>query len=389
MTREVIRAVWHTISELPTALSLLLVLGLIALTLSRIRGKSSASIARWGALILVVFAFVDWGLLTALPLLDLSFGPVGLPLLGITIVRCSFIWMSHRLWLIMGSLKETNVSETSHGSFVVSMLILQLLITGCEVNGLYFEPFNVGITSVEIPAETQSNGQELKIVQLSDLHMEYITKRERQVVEQVMGLKPDLIVLTADFLNTSYTYDDETHTDLRWVLSQLEAPYGIYAIRARNVDPPEVVEPMFKELGIRFLDDEVEQIEIGKQTLHIVGVTFLDRGRDAQILHELASQLPANDSSLLLYHTPDLIETAAEVGIDLYLAGHTHGGQVRLPWFGAIVTASSYWKRFEQGYYEVGETVMYVSRGIGLEGHGAPRVRFLCPPEVVEVRWRL
>jgi predicted MPP superfamily phosphohydrolase len=87
----------------------------------------------------------------------------------------------------------------------------------------------------------------------------------------------------------------------------------------------------------------------------------------------------------LLYHTPDLIETASELGVDLYLAGHTHGGQVRLPWLGAIFTASRYGKRYEMGSYRVGRTQLYVSRGIGMEGLGTPRVRFLCPPEIVEL----
>jgi predicted MPP superfamily phosphohydrolase len=56
---------------------------------------------------------------------------------------------------------------------------------------------------------------------------------------------------------------------------------------------------------------------------------------------------------------------------------------VRLPWFGAILTASKYGKRYEAGLYQVGATQLYVSRGLGMEGLGAPRVRFLCPPEIV------
>jgi predicted MPP superfamily phosphohydrolase len=71
--------------------------------------------------------------------------------------------------------------------------------------------------------------------------------------------------------------------------------------------------------------------------------------------------------------------------VDLYLAGHTHGGQIRLPLFGAVFTASAYGKRYEQGHYSVGDTTLYVSRGIGMEGMGAPRARFLCPPEIVVV----
>jgi predicted MPP superfamily phosphohydrolase len=73
---------------------------------------------------------------------------------------------------------------------------------------------------------------------------------------------------------------------------------------------------------------------------------------------------------------------AARAGVDLFLAGHTHGGQIRLPLIGAVVTSSIYWKRYEMGLYTQGHTWLYVSRGIGMEGLGAPRARFLCPPEI-------
>ena len=76
---------------------------------------------------------------------------------------------------------------------------------------------------------------------------------------------------------------------------------------------------------------------------------------------------------------PDAVET----GVDLYLAGHTHGGQLRLPLFGALVTSSDFWKRYEAGRYREGQTTLYVSRGLGMEGLGAPRARFLAPPEIV------
>jgi hypothetical protein len=69
--------------------------------------------------------------------------------------------------------------------------------------------------------------------------------------------------------------------------------------------------------------------------------------------------------------------------VDLYLCGHTHGGQVRMPWYGAVLTSSSLGKRYEMGEYVEQNTRLYISRGIGLEGLSAPRLRLLCPPEIV------
>jgi hypothetical protein len=85
----------------------------------------------------------------------------------------------------------------------------------------------------------------------------------------------------------------------------------------------------------------------------------------------------------LLYHSPDLAPLAAKFDIDLQLSGHTHGGQVRLPFIGALFTGSLYGKRFEMGRYQLGKLILFITRGLGLEGAAAPRVRFLCPPEVI------
>jgi predicted MPP superfamily phosphohydrolase len=74
---------------------------------------------------------------------------------------------------------------------------------------------------------------------------------------------------------------------------------------------------------------------------------------------------------------------AQQYPVDLYLCGHTHGGQVRLPIYGAIITSSSLGKRYEMGPYVEQDTTLYISRGIGLEGLSAPRMRLLCPPEII------
>ena len=76
--------------------------------------------------------------------------------------------------------------------------------------------------------------------------------------------------------------------------------------------------------------------------------------------------------TILLYHMPDLMPEAEAQGIDLYLAGHTHGGQWRLPGYGALITSSIFGKRYEMGHYTEGGTQLYVSRGLGMEGLFSP-----------------
>ena len=93
-------------------------------------------------------------------------------------------------------------------------------------------------------------------------------------------------------------------------------------------------------------------------------------------------KFPAENYSILLYHYSDLAESLKGLNVDLYLSGHTHGGQVRMPFYGAIVTLSRFGKKYESGMYDINGTKLYVNRGIGLENTPAPKVRFLCRPEI-------
>ncbi len=97
---------------------------------------------------------------------------------------------------------------------------------------------------------------------------------------------------------------------------------------------------------------------------------------------EILQSLPGDAFNVFLYHYPAPAEMVSKYNVDLFCAGHVHGGQVRLPWYGAIVTRSETGKKFEFGLYSVGNMYLYVSRGIGMVGDFVPRVRFLCKPEI-------
>ena len=159
----------------------------------------------------------------------------------------------------------------------------------------------------------------------------------------------------------------------------------IYAITGSPpVDVVGVVPDIFDGIEITWLLDEKTGLDINGHTICLAGLRCTrDRARDAPRLRRLMSGVPADLFTLLLYHSPDLMPEAVDLGVDLYLCGHTHGGQLRLPLFGALLTSSAFWKRYEMGRYEEHETTLYVSRGLGVEGFGAPRARFLSPPEII------
>lgn len=331
----------------------------------------------WGwatALGLLATALLDWGLLASLPRRGLSFGAVQPPFLALSVLR----------WAI--TLLALPLVVSWPLPIAVALAFVQILIWVFMVYGTMIEPFRLQVTHVAVPTPKLPNpGVPLCIVQLSDLHIERLTRRDRALPDLVARLAPDLLVLTGDFLSTSYHTDPQALDDLKALLAQFHAPHGIYAIWGTiEVDLPQLLRPVLQDLGIVVLQDEAIEVPVDGASLWLMGpACSRDLVADGKMLRDLLARAPSGAFTMLLYHTPDLMPQASALGVDLYLAGHTHGGQWRLPGFGAFLTSSRYWKRYEAGPYREGHTLLYVSRGLGMEGFGTPRARLFCPPEVV------
>jgi predicted MPP superfamily phosphohydrolase len=325
------------------------------------------------------FNVADLGLLAALPHWGLSFGPPQPPWLALIGVR----------WLL--ALTAALFAPNEPLTALLVLTLVQVLLSLLAAYATLIEPFRLQVSQVEVCSPKLSNpGSSLRLVQLSDLHVERLTARERALPALVNDLKPDLIVLTGDYLSTTYHADPRALADLRTMLGELRAPGGIFAIwGTAEVDIPSLLRPILTDLGITILEDRAIELVLHDHRLWLMGLSCSPKPppagleADAARLRALVREAPSGAFTLLLYHRPDLMPQAAAGGVDLYLAGHTHGGQLRLPGFGAIFTASRYWKRYEAGAYQQGVTLLYVSRGLGMEGFGAPRARFLSRPEVV------
>ena len=316
---------------------------------------------------------VDGGGLALLPRLGRSFGPVTPPLLALTIPRTAITFLGG---LFGGTLAVFAV-----------VLGIQVLIAVASVYATWVEPFRIEVTRAELRSPKLQGYQPLRLVHISDLHVERITDRERKLIELVSDSDADLVVLTGDYLNLSSVRNPDSQADVRDLLTELcersNAP--VYAITGSPpVDVAGVVPDIFDGIEITWLMDKKTDLDINGHAVCLAGLRCTrDRARDAPRLRRLLSDVPADLFTLLLYHSPDLMPEAVDLGVDLYLCGHTHGGQLRLPLFGALLTSSAFWKRYEMGRYEQQGTTLYVSRGLGVEGFGAPRARFLSPPEII------
>ena len=209
----------------------------------------------------------------------------------------------------------------------------------------------------------------LRVLHLSDLHLqEDAPAREQWMLRQVEALKPDLIVITGDI----HQMDNFDVPSLASVLSKIHAPLGVFG--CAGFDNVRILHEAAPHL--RMLENEMVTLHHGGKTIALVG---LPRAGSREPVY---AAMQHADYRIVLNHTPDLAEEAARHGTDLYLCGHTHGGQVRLPLWGAIITLAQTGKRFEAGKYQLGGTTVYTSRGLGLEPKPAPQVRFLCRPEI-------
>ncbi len=329
---------------------------------------------RWPvAALSLVFTISDWVGLALLPRLGRSFGPISPPLLALTLGRTALIFVTGLFW------------PTWYG--LLFWGALNVLISTVFLYATWVEPFRIGVTHAELRSPRLKGQAPLRLLHITDLHVEHITRREQALLRQVEALDPDIMVITGDYLNLSFVHDAHAQAEAHTVLERLcEVTRGpIYTVTGSPpVDFQGVVPAIFEDLPITWLSDTVEHINLNGHAIQIAGLRCTrERHLDAPRLLRLLNNRVEHEFTLLLYHSPDLMPEAVEMNVDLYLCGHTHGGQVRLPLFGAVITSSHFWKQYEMGRYEEGNTTLYVSRGLGMEGYGAPRARFLAPPEIV------
>ncbi len=249
----------------------------------------------------------------------------------------------------------------------------------------FYEPYcpEATHTVVTSPKLAGLGEKSIRIVHLSDLHCDATLRAEPAVIELVRGMKPDLIVFTGDSVNSAAGANN-----FRTTLTTLAKIAPTYMARGNWDYYFPGCEP-WEGTGATLLDGKSVKLTLHGATIQLGGAGY---NQAAEIDHAIGALTQTRSRfSLLLYHHPHIAHHAASKGVDLMLIGHTHGGQVCLPFYGAIVTLSGEGKRFEAGRYQLGPRgamTLYINRGIGMEGGRAPRIRFLCRPEVALIELR-
>lgn len=197
--------------------------------------------------------------------------------------------------------------------------------------------------------------------------------------------------MTGDYVQDALgrATEERAAHDLRQLLSRLEldAPLGVFATEG-DVGP--ACREVFAGTVVRCLTDESVVVRVpGGPSVKLTGLSrWRGRERNPALLRALLAAGPPADRQIVLSHSPDFVDALLQP-VDLALAGHTHGGQFVLPFFGPLVTASRLPRRFASGLNDHRGTPLHVSRGVGMERGFAPPVRFLCAPEVCVLEARL
>ena len=183
--------------------------------------------------------------------------------------------------------------------------------------------------------------------------------------------------MTGDFRFLTYGHYDKTLTLMASLIPHIRAPYGVTGILG-NHDWLEMV-PGLEQCGIRMLLNEAQALEKGPDTLWLLGlddVHYYETGD----LDKAVSLAPTDAVRILLVHSPEIIPAAATAGIDLYLCGHSHGGQICLPGGRPIITHCRCPRPYKAGSWQYQNLRGYTSRGVGTSLFP---IRLFCHPEII------
>jgi uncharacterized protein len=264
---------------------------------------------------------------------------------------------------------------------VLAIAGVLLLLAAVGFYGTHVEPYRLRTerVAIDVPAV---DGEPIRIGVLSDLQTDGIGGYEQDAISRMLAEEPDLILLAGDYFQSDGHDFEAALPEIRSLMRRLEAPYGVYLVEG-DVDSPWRMSEITRGSDLRWLDGEVATVEVRGVTVHIGGIPlqyWTDRAQ--QTMDELAG-MDDGGVRILLAHRPDAAFHLADDGADLVVAGHTHGGQVQLPWIGPPITMSNVPRDVAAGgLHTLDGHRIYLSTGVGLQRSTAPQVRLNARPSI-------
>lgn len=273
--------------------------------------------------------------------------------------------------------------------FIISLLVCLIALSAY----LYWENTTIEVTFLEvvdfaIPVDFDG----FTIAHISDLHNTEFGQQQERLLQKLVEAAPDLIAITGDLLDS---YHPNITVAMEFINGAIAIAPVYYVTGNHESRLPELYAQLREQMesaGVVVLDNKAVTLEYGSSIIRVLGVddpTFSaesDQYEDNEQV--ISSQLDVllDDQSaytILLSHRPELFDVYHEAGIDLVLCGHAHGGQVRLPFIGALFAPNQgFFPEYTAGLYRQGDTQMVVSRGLG---NSSFPIRINNPPELVVI----
>ncbi len=295
-------------------------------------------------------------------------------------------WRRQRRSMEAAGEKHTPRAVKKRRHWVAFRRLLGLFGLGLRLTGLYQRgirnALDIKLKRIELEFENlppEFDGY--RILQLSDPHVDFLAGPLDTALELVSGEPVDLCVLTGDYRKRISGPFQQILPAFEQLVARSRARNGIYAILG-NHDCADMAEA-FENLGIDVLVNETRSLRRGEAQIHVTGTDdvhyyYTDAAR-------VALEAAPDGFKIALIHSAELADVAADAGFSLYLAGHTHGGQVCLPGGRPIITHMSRLRRYASGLWRHGSMTGYTTTGIGVSG--LP-VRFNTRGEVVLITLR-
>jgi predicted MPP superfamily phosphohydrolase len=296
------------------------------------------------------------------------------------------LWAVNRFWMETENRKTRRYGGRSRQRWYVLLFMMRSFEVALRLTRQYERgvrnALDVVLREIEVrlprlPAALDG----FTILHLSDLHLDGMPGLERIVLERVGQREFDLCALTGDYRTELHGPIGPTMDRLRPLVDGLRSRHGFVGVLG-NHDGCHMVEPM-EAMGIRMLVNESVLLSRGGARLQVVGTDDVHYYFTDQAVHAL--ERARDEFTVGLVHSPELYDTAADAGVDLYLCGHTHGGQVCLPGGRPIITHLSRGRRFFSGLWRHREMVGFTNTGVGTSG--IP-VRFHTRGEIVVLTLR-
>lgn len=261
----------------------------------------------------------------------------------------------------------------------VGALCVIMILTGGYI--FYIEPLRITVEQVEIRTEKQLPDEGVRVVQFSDTHLgeDFSLAQLRRTVKKINTLKPDIVLFTGDLVDRMAGFEERDA--IAPILDQITAPIGKFAVWGNHDyggGGVRYYEEIMADSGFTLLTNEGAVMELTEDCqIEIIGLDdALFGAPDLEITRAVE---PQGTFGLLMIHEPDVVEDLREKDVDLIASGHSHGGQIWLPGYGALVTTTLA-EKYTRGLYELDSgKQLYVNPGLGTT---KIKARWFNPPEI-------